>query len=67
MTRARFIEQIQPIIERVQESQAGIADWLGEMTPEDAAEDIADLVPQFAFTAGISIGERPHRTSDDQG
>ncbi len=49
MTKSQFIEQIQPIIERVQESATGIADWLGEATPEDAAKEIADLVPQIAF------------------
>ena len=49
MTRAEFIKQIQPIIERVQESAQGIADWLGEETPEDAAKEIASIVPQFAF------------------
>jgi hypothetical protein len=49
MTKVQFIEQIQPIIERVQESTQGIADWLGEETPEDAAKEIANLVPQFAF------------------
>ncbi len=49
MTRAEFIKRIQPIIERVQESTQGIADWLGEATPEDAAKEIADLVPAYAF------------------
>jgi hypothetical protein len=49
MTRAQFIEQVRPIIERVQESAQGIADWMGEMSPEEAAKDIADLMPQFAF------------------
>jgi hypothetical protein len=49
MTKAEFVERIQPIIERVQESTQGIADWLGEATPEDAAKEIADIVPQFAF------------------
>lgn len=49
MTKAEFIERILPIVERVQESAQGIADWLGECTPEEAAKDIADAVPQFAF------------------
>lgn len=49
MIRADFIEQVQSIVERVHESALGIADWLGEVSPEDAAKEIADLVPQFAF------------------
>jgi hypothetical protein len=49
MTKAEFIERILPTIERVQESAQGIADWLGECSPEDAASEIADMVPQFAF------------------
>ena len=49
MTREQFIEQILPIIERVSESAQGIADWLGEASPEDAAKEIADIVPPSAF------------------
>ena len=49
MTRAEFVQHILPIIERVQESGHGIADWLGEVGPEDAASEIADMVPNFAF------------------
>jgi hypothetical protein len=49
MTKAEFAERILPIIERVQGSAQGIADWMGECSPEDAASDIADMVPQFAF------------------
>jgi hypothetical protein len=49
MTKAEFVEQILPIIERVQESAQGIADWMGGASPEDAAGEIADMVPQFAF------------------
>lgn len=49
MTKAEFVERILPIIERVQESAQGIADWMGEASPEDAAGEIADMVPGFAF------------------
>lgn len=49
MKRKDFIEQVQAIVERVQESTQGIADWLGEATPEDAAKEIADLVPPYVF------------------
>jgi ABC-type nitrate/sulfonate/bicarbonate transport system substrate-binding protein len=49
MKRKEFIEQAQAIVERVQESTQGIADWLEEATPEDAAKEIADLVPAYAF------------------
>jgi len=49
MTKAEFVERILPIIERVQESAQGVADWLGECSPEEAAGEIADLVPGFAF------------------
>ena len=52
MKRKEFIEQAQAIIERVQESAQGIADWLGEATPEDAAEEIADIIPAYAFEDG---------------
>lgn len=49
MRKSDFIQQVQAIVERVQESAMGIADWLGEATPEDAAKEIADLVPPYAF------------------
>ena len=49
MKRAEFIEQVQAIVERVQESAQGILDSLGEASPKDAAKDIADLVPPYAF------------------
>jgi hypothetical protein len=50
MTRTSFIEHVREIVGRVQESAMGIGDWMGEASPEDAAEEIADLVPPIAWS-----------------
>lgn len=45
MSRDELLERIIEICTRVQQSAQGIADHLGEYTPENAAEDILDLIP----------------------
>lgn len=49
MSKSEFIEQVQSIVERVQQSAQGIADWLGEASPEDAAQEIASLLPPYVW------------------
>ena len=49
MKRSQFIQDAQSIIERVDEISAGIADWEEEITPEEAAEEIADLLPKYIW------------------
>jgi len=49
MDRAKFIEEVTAIVERVQQSAQGIGDWMGEALPEDAAKDIANLLPQSVW------------------
>lgn len=51
MSREEFISQVVNIVERVQQSAQGILDHLGEASPEDAAKEIADLVPPSAFNS----------------
>jgi hypothetical protein len=50
VTKAEFIAQALPILERLVESTQGIADFMGEETPEDAADDIAALLPPYVWT-----------------
>jgi len=51
MTRKSFIAQVQDIIEEVIMSAQSVGDDLwGDTDPKEAARDIADLEPSFAWT-----------------
>jgi hypothetical protein len=49
MKRSEFIEQAKEIIEQVEMSAQGIANWLDETTPDEAAKDIAALIPPYVW------------------
>lgn len=63
MMRESFILEVQAIVERVKQCAHGVGDHLGELTPEQAAEKIANLVPiapdcAYWADAGFATGER---------
>lgn len=49
MKRANFISEVSDMIEEAIMRAQGIGDWMPEPSPLEIANDIANLVPSYAF------------------